>query len=193
MQSRTRVQYFGRPADHETRNLHPLLHPPALPPAVCKSNSEVLGAPRRLIVCGAGHDAAPVVRYGAELGYSVTVVDDRRPFLSEERFPRADQLLQASPAELAQAIELSPTASVVIMSHNYLRDLDYLGSVIGHRVAYIGVLGPGERLARLLDDLADRGQVPDEHDLAVLAPDLEMADPDPLVQQGRQLIGRAAP
>lgn len=129
---------------------------------------EVLGAPRQLIVCGAGHDAAPVVRFGAALGYSVTVVDDRRPFLSDERFPEADRMLQVSPAELAQTIELSPITSVVIMSHNYLRDLDYLGSVLGHRVAYIGVLGPGKRLERLLRDLAERGQFPDEHDLAVL-------------------------
>lgn len=129
---------------------------------------EVLGAPRRLIVCGAGHDAAPVVRYGAELGYEPVVVDDRRPFLSEERFPEAAQLVQVAPAELAEAVDLDATASVVIMSHNYLRDLDYLGAVLGHRVAYIGVLGPGERLARLLADLADRGREPDPHDLAVL-------------------------
>lgn len=129
---------------------------------------EVLGAPRRLVVCGAGHDAAPVVRFGAELGYEPIVVDDRRPFLSEERFPGATKLVQVPPAELGEAVDLDSTASAVIMSHNYLRDLDYLGAVLGHRVAYIGVLGPGERLERLLADLAERGQEPDPHDLAVL-------------------------
>jgi xanthine dehydrogenase accessory factor len=129
---------------------------------------EVLGAPRRLIVCGAGHDAAPVVRYGSELGYETIVVDDRRPFLSEERFPEATQLVHVPPAELGEALDLDPAASVVIMSHNYLRDLDYLGAVLGRRAAYIGVLGPGDRLDRLLADLADRGQIPDPHDLAVL-------------------------
>lgn len=129
---------------------------------------EVVGAPRRLIVCGAGHDAAPVVRFGAELGYEPVVVDDRRPFLAEERFPEATQLVQVVPSELGEAVDLDPTAAVVIMSHNYLRDLDYLGAVFGRRVAYIGVLGPGERLERLLSDLAERGQVPDPHDLAVM-------------------------
>lgn len=129
---------------------------------------EVLGAPRRLVVCGAGHDAAPVVRLGAELGYEPIVVDDRRPFLSEERFPGATQLVQVAPAELGEAVDLDATASVVIMSHNYMRDLDYLGAVLGRRVAYIGVLGPGERLERLLADLAERDQKPDPHDLAVL-------------------------
>lgn len=129
---------------------------------------EVVGAPRRLVVCGAGHDAAPVVRFGAELGYEVWVVDDRRPFLSEQRFPEAAQLVQVRPAELSRAVDLSPATSVVIMTHNYLRDLDYLDQCLGRRLAYIGVLGPGERLERLLSDLAERGRHPDDHDRAVL-------------------------
>lgn len=129
---------------------------------------ELLGAPRRLVVCGAGHDAAPLVRLAAELGYEPVVVDDRRQFLSVERFPGATQLVQVEPRDLAGAVELDASASVVIMSHNYLRDLDYLEAILGHGVGYIGVLGPGERLGRLLADLAEREVVPDDHDLAVL-------------------------
>lgn len=129
---------------------------------------EVLGSPRRLVVCGAGHDAAPLVRLGAELGYEPILVDDRRPFLSTERFPGASQLVNARPGELASAVDLDASASVVIMSHNYLRDLDYLESALGHGVAYIGVLGPGERLSRLLDDLGERGVEPGNEDLEVL-------------------------
>src|SRR5690606_9308169 len=41
-------------------------------------------------------------------------------------------------------------------SHNYLRDLGALESLLGTDVAYIGALGPGERLQRMLDDLATR-------------------------------------
>jgi xanthine dehydrogenase accessory factor len=43
------------------------------------------------------------------------------------------------------------------MSHNYLRDLDALTSLLGTDVAYIGALGPGERLQRMLDDLSSGG------------------------------------
>jgi xanthine/CO dehydrogenase XdhC/CoxF family maturation factor len=69
---------------------------------------------------------------------------------------------------MGSAVDLDPSASVVIMSHNYLRDLDYLAAVLGTAVPYIGVLGPGERLERLLKDLAERGIEPDERDLAAL-------------------------
>jgi xanthine dehydrogenase accessory factor len=37
---------------------------------------EVIDPPLRLVLCGAGHDAIPLVRLGAGLGWRVVVVDD---------------------------------------------------------------------------------------------------------------------
>ena len=118
---------------------------------------EVVASPSRLVVCGAGHDAVPVVRLGAELGFEVIVVDDRRQFLAAERFPEAAGLVHCEPGELAAAVELDGRAHVVLMSHNYLRDLDYLRAACSATPAYIGVLGPGERLQRLLSELNESG------------------------------------
>jgi xanthine/CO dehydrogenase XdhC/CoxF family maturation factor len=118
---------------------------------------EVVGAPPRLVVFGAGHDAAPVIAQAAKLGFRTVVVDDRRQFLTSERFGDAHELIHAEPAGLAHAIGPDPRTSVVLMSHNYLRDLDALTSLLGTDVAYIGALGPGERLQRMLDDLSSGG------------------------------------
>lgn len=125
---------------------------------------EVISSPPRLVVCGAGHDAVPLVRLGKELGYEVTVVDDRRAFLTSERFPEADRLVQCAPAELAERIDVDDRTAFVVMSHNYPRDVDFLGSLLGKGAAYIGCLGPGERLERMLKDLNARGQTPDPAD-----------------------------
>lgn len=121
---------------------------------------EVVSGRSRLIVCGAGHDAVPLVRLGKELGFETTVVDDRRAFLTDERFPEADRLVQCAPADLTSHVDVDDGAYFVIMSHNYLRDVDYLGSLIGTGAAYIGCLGPGERLERMLKDLSARGIEP---------------------------------
>lgn len=129
---------------------------------------EVVGSPSRLIVCGAGHDAVPVVRQAAALGFEVTVVDDRRQFLTQERFSGAATLVRCEPSELATSVVLDGRSFVVLMSHNYLRDLDYLRSLLGTDVAYIGSLGPGERLARLLADLRAAGDEPSAADLSKL-------------------------
>lgn len=41
----------------------------------------------RLILLGGGYIAQPLCRYGADLGFAVTVVDDRSPFANHARFP----------------------------------------------------------------------------------------------------------
>ena len=118
---------------------------------------EVVGAPPRLVVFGAGHDAAPVISQAALLGFRTVVVDDRRQFLTSERFPQAHELIHAEPRDLTRAVRPDAKTAVVLMSHNYLRDLDALESLLGSSAPYIGALGPGERLQRMLDDLEGRG------------------------------------
>lgn len=127
-----------------------------------RSLIEVVGSPSKLLVCGAGHDADPVVKYGAELGFETIVTDDRRHLLRAERFPDGTELVHADARELAEVIPLNERTYVVLMSHNYLRDLEYLRQLHGADVAYVGALGPSERLDRLYADLANEGVVFDD-------------------------------
>ncbi|MGQ0848314.1 MAG: XdhC family protein [Actinomycetota bacterium] len=120
---------------------------------------EIVARKPRLVVCGAGHDAVPLVSLGSELGFEVTVVDDRRAFLTRERFPHAAALVHCAPSELAAHVPIDPATSVVVMSHNYVRDVDFIGSLLGRRAGYIGCLGPGERLERILKDLEASARV----------------------------------
>lgn len=127
---------------------------------------EVLDPPPRLVVCGAGHDALPMAEFGARLGWRVAVVDDRPAFLTAERFPWAEQLVDAEPAEAAERVDADERTYVVVMSHNFLRDRDYLRSFLPSPVPYIAMLGPAKRLERLLGDLAGDGVTPSPDALA---------------------------
>jgi xanthine dehydrogenase accessory factor len=127
---------------------------------------EVLMPPARLLVCGAGHDAIPVVRFAAELGWKPVVVDDRPTFLTHDRFPEAAGFIHVErPEAAAETADVDPRTYVMVMSHNYLRDRDYLRSFLGTDVAYIGMLGPRARTERLLAELADADR-PTDADLA---------------------------
>jgi xanthine/CO dehydrogenase XdhC/CoxF family maturation factor len=129
---------------------------------------EVLVPPLRLLVCGAGHDAIPLVRLAAGLGWSVEVIDDRDAFLKPLRFPGADRLVNSEPIDAAGAAHVDERCHVVVMSHNFLRDKDYLRSFLGSPAAYIGMLGPGARLSKILDALRAEGFDPEPADLSVV-------------------------
>lgn len=118
---------------------------------------EVLQPPLRLVICGAGHDAIPLVEFGARLGWRVEVVDDRRSLLNGRRFPQAWRLVHCQPGVAADAVQPDGRTYVVVMSHNFLRDAAYLRSFLGSAAAYLGVLGPVTRLERLFDTLVAEG------------------------------------
>jgi xanthine dehydrogenase accessory factor len=126
---------------------------------------EVLRPPIRLLVCGAGHDAVPLVRFGAMLGWRVEVIDDRQQFLKPARFAEASSFVRTEPIDAAGASAVDDRSYVVVMSHNFLRDKDYLRSFLGSPAAYIGMLGPAERLERLLSELRREGFEPSAGDL----------------------------
>jgi xanthine/CO dehydrogenase XdhC/CoxF family maturation factor len=104
-------------------------------------------------VCSAGHDAAPLVRQAAELGWRVTVADVRRALLTHDRFPAAAGFVDADPERAAEAVAPDGSTAVLVMSHNYLRDVAYLRSFLDVPLAYLGVLGPRGRTAQMLAEL----------------------------------------
>jgi xanthine/CO dehydrogenase XdhC/CoxF family maturation factor len=119
---------------------------------------EVLDPPLRLLVCGAGHDAIPLVRAASVLGWNVTVVDDRPAFLTRDRFPEAAAFVTVEdPADAAKEAGADERTFVVVMTHNFLRDKEYVRSILGSPATYVGMLGPAARTERLLMELAEEG------------------------------------
>ncbi len=119
---------------------------------------EILDPPLRLLICGAGHDAVPLVRAASLLGWNVTVVDDRPAFLNRERFPEAHGFASVDdPSEVAEAITVDARTFVVVMTHNFLRDKAYLRGLLMTDARYVAMLGPAARTQRLLMELEEEG------------------------------------
>jgi xanthine dehydrogenase accessory factor len=86
------------------------------------------------------------------------VVDDRPAFLTAERFPEAAVFVAVdSPEDAAKAAPVDARTFVVVMTHNFLRDKQYLRAFLDSPAAYLGMLGPAARTERLLMDLAEEG------------------------------------
>lgn len=136
-------------------------------PGEVRAFVEVLEPPLRLLICGAGHDAIPLVKAAFILGWSPVVIDDRPGFLTAERYPEAAGfVLVEQPENAAKAASADERSFVTVMTHNFLRDKAYLRSFLDAPVAYIGMLGPAARTQRLLMDLAEEGVVITDADRA---------------------------
>jgi xanthine dehydrogenase accessory factor len=87
------------------------------------------------------------------VGYRTIVVDPRRAFGSEARFPHVDQLIQAWPDKALAEIELSQATAVALLTHDPKIDDPALKIVLNSPVFYIGALGSrkthAKRQARL--------------------------------------------
>jgi xanthine dehydrogenase accessory factor len=126
---------------------------------------EVLEPPLRLLVCGAGHDAIPLTAAASGLGWHAVVVDDRPAFLTAERYPHASGfVLVEAPEQIAKATTIDDRTHAVVMTHNFLRDKEYLRALLDSPAAYIGMLGPAARTQRLLMELQDEGVAVTEFD-----------------------------
>ena len=100
------------------------------------------------------------------MGWTAIVVDDREKFLNAERFPLASTFVHVErPCDAGSAVGVDERTHVVVMSHNYLRDQEYLKGFLGTPAAYLGLLGPTVRRERLLADLRTEGVEPSPEDL----------------------------
>jgi xanthine dehydrogenase accessory factor len=114
----------------------------------------------RILVCGAGGDAIPLVGLAAMVGWLVTVVDHRPSFATAERFPEAERVLSMNAARdagaLAEAVSLDRFDAAVVMAHAATHDRANLHELLAAgTLRYIGVLGPRRRTVELLEGVAD--------------------------------------
>jgi xanthine dehydrogenase accessory factor len=94
-----------------------------------------------LFIVGATHTAIPLCRMAREVGFRVTVIDARSILATRERFPDADQIVQACPDEALGQLPLSDRSFVVLLTHDPKFDIPTLASTLRSPARYIGVLG----------------------------------------------------
>jgi xanthine dehydrogenase accessory factor len=112
---------------------------------------ERLLPPQRLIVCGSGDDAGPMVRLVALMGWDAVVVDGRSQWARAERFPEAVSVqVVGEPAKF----DVRAGDAVVVMTHSYEQDREWLVAALPIGVKYLGLLGSRHRSALLMSEAA---------------------------------------
>lgn len=112
--------------------------------------------PIRLIVVGAVHIAQALVPFAAQLGLAVIVVDPRRSFATEERFPNVT-VVSDWPDDALDQLKPDSRTGVVTLTHDPKLDDPALDRALKSDAFYIGALGSRRTHAARLERLRALG------------------------------------
>jgi len=112
--------------------------------------------PLRLAIVGAVHIAQRLTRLALDLGYAVTIIDPRRGFLTEARFPGVTRV-HDWPDDALRNFELDARSAVVTLSHDAKIDEPALDVALRSPCFYIGALGSRRTQQKRRDRLAEAG------------------------------------
>lgn len=109
----------------------------------------------KLMIIGAEHDAVQLSAYASLTGWDVTIIASPKEEKSLDYFSGAQEL-RCINAEQFDENEIDEHTAVMLMTHSYVKDLNYLLKISETKPSYIGILGPAKRREKLLNELIER-------------------------------------
>lgn len=112
--------------------------------SVCGGQIKVFIEPfaglKHLVICGAGHIALPLSLLGKMLNFKVTIIDSRKEFANQARFPHVDGIMVGPHVSKLAQIAVTPNTCVMIVTHGNEYDFKCLKAVVRSGACYIGVI-----------------------------------------------------
>ena len=119
----------------------------------------VYAPPRRLIIIGAVHIAQFLAPMAELAGFSIVLVDPRRAFAAESRFPGLT-VRNDWPDEALADLTPDRRSAVVVLTHDPKLDDPALTAALASDAFYIGALGSRRTHAKRRDRLIESGAEP---------------------------------
>jgi len=111
----------------------------------------------RMIIIGAVHIAVSLTMFANVLDYKTIIIDPRKAFLTRDRFPKADELVNRWPQDILPSMNISPRDCVIVLSHDEKIDVPALKEAITSSAGYIGMLGSKKTKAARFESLTNLG------------------------------------
>lgn len=117
-----------------------------------------IGQFSKLFLIGAGHIAQKLAALTRGVGFFTVVMDDREEFLSQERFPQADQRLLLSGFEnVFEQVSIDSNSYVVIVTRGHSSDKLVLQQALQTEAGYIGMIGSRRKINTTFELLRREG------------------------------------
>lgn len=117
---------------------------------------EVIMPPLTLVIVGGAHISIALSVLAKTLGYRTIVMDPRKVWGNEERFPNVDKLIQSWIPDAFEQIVITPATAITTLTHDQKLDDPALKIALNSPAFYVGALGSkttnAKRYKRLLND-----------------------------------------
>lgn len=118
---------------------------------------EVIKRNCRLLILGGGHIGLALYRMALETEFSVVVVDERSEFVSKERFPRAELLLNCPAGDQRVKEVVEKDTFIVVVTHGHKHDKAAIKNLIDCEYKYLGMIGSKRKVKQTLEELVAEG------------------------------------
>ena len=118
---------------------------------------EVILPPPTLVVVGGVHIAIALVSMARTLGYRTILIDPRKAWGSEERFPHVDSLIQSWIEEAFEQIPINRSTAIAMLTHDPKIDDPALQIALNSSAFYVGALGSKTTNAKRRERLLQEG------------------------------------
>lgn len=139
---------LAEPAQPQQRTWH-LLHDLGM---CCGGQMNLYFEPNRLrprlTIFGAGHVAMPTARLARQIGFHVTVVDDREDWNTSVRFPLADERKLTAYTDYLASQPMDPGEYALVVTQGHDHDEEIVRELSRVPLAYLGMIGSTRKVER---------------------------------------------
>jgi xanthine dehydrogenase accessory factor len=111
----------------------------------------------RLLIVGAGHVGQGVAALAAQADFDVWVIDDRKQYANEQRFPAAQCILVGPIASVLSSLEFTPNTFGLIVTRGHGHDQEALLHLAPTVASYVGLIGSRRKIKLILESLREAG------------------------------------
>lgn len=116
-----------------------------------------------LVIVGGSHIAIPLASLAKTIGYQTILIDPRKAWGNETRFPHVDQLIQSWVDDAFEQFKINSSTAIAILTHDPKIDDPAIKLALNSPAFYVGALGSkktnAKRRERLLNDGMSESQL----------------------------------
>jgi xanthine dehydrogenase accessory factor len=115
-----------------------------------------------LVIVGAGHVGEKVAELAADVGFDLTIVDDRQEYCNADRFPQAQDLVVGEFAEALPKLKIDQNTLCLIVTRGHNHDEEALYHLAQTEASYVGLIGSKRKIKLIFEDLLQQGISPEK-------------------------------